>query len=83
MDGSELKIVTEKRGDEWLAQVVHIGDGLHWLEHQRIQYQMARWVQTNCQGHYISGWQFYFVDEKDLALFLLKWNNNECGSKKF
>ena len=78
MDGGALKIVTEKRGDEWLAQVVHIGDGMHWIRHQRIHYKMSKWLKENCMHRYhISGWQFYFVDEKDLAVFLLKWNNND------
>ena len=70
-----MKIVVEKRGNEWLAQVVHIGDGLHWTEHQRIQNEMSHWVKANCAGGYISGWQFYFYDEQDLTLFLLRWNN--------
>ena len=71
-----MKIVVEQRGIEHMAQVVHIGDGLHWMEHQRIQYKMAKWVKENCQGrYYISGWQFYFFDKRDIEWFLLKWNH--------
>lgn len=73
-----MRIAVERRGDEWLAQVVHIGDGLHWVEHRVIHNKMAEWTRINCIGqHYISGWQFFFVDEQDLTLFLLKWHNND------
>lgn len=69
-----MKIAVEKRDDEWLAQVVHIGDGLHWTEHQRIKNQMASWMMSNIKGGYVSGWQFYFKNEKDLEWFLLRWS---------
>lgn len=68
-----MKIAVEQRGDEWLAQVVHIGDGLNWIEHQRIQNQMRKWIEQNCYNYAINGWQFYFNSKEDLTLFLLRW----------
>lgn len=72
-----MRIAVERRGDEWLAQVVHIGDGLHWTAHQRIQNQMRKWIEQNCHDYSISGWQFYFKTEQDLTLFLLRWNDTD------
>lgn len=71
-----MKIATERRGDRWLAQVVHIGEGLHWTEHRRIQNKLIDWVETHTT-HQVDyqDWQFYFHNEQDLTLFLLRWNH--------
>lgn len=68
-----MRIAAERRGDRWLAQVVHVGENLHWTEHQRIKNEMAIWMTKNIKGGYVSGWQFYFKTEEDLAFFLLRW----------
>jgi hypothetical protein len=71
-----MKIATERRGDRWLAQIVNVGGDLHWTEHRRIQNNLIDWVETNAISQVdIQGWQFYFHNEQDLTLFLLRWNN--------
>lgn len=71
-----MKIAVARRGDCWLAQVVYVGDGLHWTEHRLLQSEMIDWIEKNCQGeNLIDGWQFYFWDERDLTIFLLRWNS--------
>lgn len=70
-----MKVATAKRGDVWLAQIVHIGDGLHWEEHQKIQKEVHKWVKEYTPNCEISGWQFFFTNEKDLHWFLLRWHN--------
>ena len=70
-----MKIATEKRGNRWLAQVVHIGENLHWTDHRRTQIEMIDWVEKNTLHQVdINGWQFYFEDEKDLEWFVLRWS---------
>jgi hypothetical protein len=70
-----LKIAVEQRGDRWLAQVVHVGENIHWIEHRRLQNRMLEWVDKNLQHQVdIQGWQFFFHSEQDLTLFLLRWN---------
>lgn len=70
-----LKIAVEQRGDRWLAQVVHVGENIHWVEHRRLQNRMLEWVDKNLQHQVdIQGWQFFFHSEQDLTLFLLRWN---------
>jgi hypothetical protein len=70
-----LKIAVEQRGDRWLAQVVHVGENMHWYEHRRLQNKMLKWVDKNLQHQVdIQGWQFFFHSEQDLTLFLLRWN---------
>ena len=72
-----MKIAVEQRGDRWLAQVVHVGENLHWFEHRRIQNKMLEWVEKNLQHQVdIQGWQFYFHNTEDLTLFLLRWNDS-------
>lgn len=70
-----MKIAVEQRGDRWLAQVVYIGENIHWFDHRRLQNQMIEWVDKNLQ-HQVDyqNWQFYFHNEQDLTLFLLRWN---------
>lgn len=68
-----MRIAVERRNHRWVAQVVHVGDNLHWFEHVRIQKEMYEWVDQNCHPLHINGWQFYFTDEQDLTLFLLRW----------
>ena len=73
-----MKIAVEQRGDRWLAQVVSVGVDLHWTEHRRIFNEMTDWVESNTSQHVdINGWQFYFYDEQDLTLFLLRWNDTD------
>lgn len=69
-----MRIATEQRGEWWLAQVVHVGENYHWAEHLRIQAEMYNWVMENKLNCDVNGWQFYFRNEKDLMLFLLRWN---------
>ena len=70
-----MKIAVEQRGDRWLAQVVHVGENMHWYEHRRLQNKMLKWVDKNLQHQVdIQGWQFFFHSEQDLTLFLLRWN---------
>jgi hypothetical protein len=68
-----MKVAVERRGDQWLAQIVHIGENLHWMQHQRIQHAVRTWVEQNTTNYAINGWQFYFKHEQDLVLFLLRW----------
>lgn len=70
-----MKIATEKRGDRWLAQVVYIGENVHWFEQRVLQNRMLDWVDKNLQ-HQVDyqNWQFFFHNEQDLLLFLLRWN---------
>ena len=69
-----MKIATERRGNRWLAQVVHIGENMSWIKQKIIQNDMHDWVDKNLQHQVdIQGWQFYFYDEQDLTLFLLRW----------
>ena len=70
-----MRIAVEQRGDRWLAQVVNVGENLHWTEHRRLQNEMYDWVVENCRSGFIDGWQFFFDDEQDLTLFLLRWDN--------
>lgn len=72
-----MKIAVERRGDRWLAQVVYVGENLHWFEHRRLQNQLIDWVDKNLQ-HQVDyqNWQFFFHDEQDLMLFLLRWDGN-------
>ena len=73
-----MKIAVERRGNRWLAQVVSVGVDLHWTEHRRIFNEMTDWVESNTSQQVdINGWQFYFCDEQDLTLFLLRWNDTE------
>ena len=75
-----MRIATERRGDRWLAQVVHIGDALHWTQHIRIRNEMADWVEKNTFHQVdIDAWQFFFHDEQDLMLFLLRWNGYDTN----
>ena len=70
-----MKIAVEKRDDRWLAQVVHVGENLHWIEHRRLQNAMVKWINDTAQDpvdH--KDWQFYFTNEQDLTIFLLRWN---------
>ena len=70
-----MKIAVEQRGDRWLAQVVHVGENMHWYEHRRLQNKMLKWVDKNLQHQVdIQGWQFFFHSEQDLTLFLLRWD---------
>ena len=71
-----VKIAVEQRGDRWLAQVVHIGENVHWVEQRVLQNRMLDWVDKNLQ-HQVDyqGWQFFFHNEQDLTLFLLRWND--------
>ena len=75
-----MKIAVVRRGDRWLAQVVHIGNELHWVVHRRIQHEVSRWVSENCTDYLIDGWQFFFKNEQDLTLFLLRWDGYNEGS---
>lgn len=73
-----MKIAVEQRGNRWLAQVVNIGASLHWTEHRRRQVAMIDWTELNCEHQVdVNGWQFYFTNEQDLTLFLLRWNDTE------
>ena len=68
-----MKFAVEKRGEHWLAQAVDIGDNLHWWQHQHKHNEMRQWVEQNCEGYAINGWQVYLSNEKDLTAFLLRW----------
>lgn len=70
-----MRIAVERRDRRWVAQVVHVGENLHWSEHVRIQKEMYKWVKENCHRLHVNGWQFYFTNEQDLTLFLLRWND--------
>jgi hypothetical protein len=71
-----MRIAVEQRSDRWLAQVVSVGSDLHWTEHRRIYNEITNWVEHNLQHEVaINGWQFYFADEQDLTLFLLRWQD--------
>jgi hypothetical protein len=71
-----MKIAVEQRGDRWLAQVVHVGENMHWFEHRAIQNKMIDWVDKNLQHQVdIQGWQFFFHNEQDLMFFLLRWGS--------
>lgn len=77
----QLKIAVEQRGDRWLAQVVHVGENLHWTEHRRLQNLMVDWVNKTAQESVdYKDWQFFFHSEQDLTLFLLRWNG-QCYAK--
>lgn len=71
-----MKIATEQRSDKWLAQVVHIGEGLSWREQSHIQKELHDWVNQNCTSCHYNNWQFWFSDEPELTAFLLKWNES-------
>lgn len=71
----QLKIAVERRGDCWLAQVVYVGENMHWYEHRTLQNSMLDWIEKNLQHQVdVQGWQFFFHNEQDLTCFLLKWN---------
>ncbi len=75
-----MRIAVARRGDRWLAQVVHVGENLHWTDHRRRQIEMIDWVEANTADQVdIDGWQFYFHNEQDLTIFLLKWNGYNDG----
>lgn len=69
-----MRIAVEQRGDKWLAQVVHVGELLHWIKQTEIQIQMHTWARKNCADYYVDGWQFFFYNQQDLTLFLLRWD---------
>ena len=69
-----MRFAVEKRGEHWLVQAVHIGDNLHWMQHQHIQNEMRQWIEQNCVGYASIGWQVYLSNEQDLTAFLLRWS---------
>ncbi len=75
-----MKIAVVRRDNRWLAQVVHVGENLHWTDHRRRQIEMIDWVEQNLVHQVdIDGWQFFFHDEQDLMLFLLRWNGHDIN----
>ena len=71
-----MRISVEQRGNRWLAQVVHIGENIHWTEHRRRQIEMIDWVEQNTSDQVdYHDWQFFFHNKQDLMLFLLRWHS--------
>lgn len=69
-----MKIKIEKEHDQWVAEIVHIDENMHWIQQQRIKNQIHQWVRTTCVDYVIVDWKFYFKTKEDLEWFILRWS---------